>query len=140
MPGLNTVEELKRVDMLQVQRDPYGHLMSNWEVQMAKQLPLRMFFNAVAMGAFSLYYLSRHNEIQRIRNFRFSVDMVVQVSVRALGAGIVADFCTRKAFINYDALRNHKAANNEIKKVMRTFPNRRPYLAVWEKPNSYLLA
>ena len=99
-----------------------------------------MFFNGLAMGAFSLYYLSRSNEIARIRKLRFSVEMVLQVSWRALAAGICADFATRKAFVNYDALRNHKAANNEIRKVMRTFPNARPYLKVHEKPNSYIHA
>ena len=126
--------------MIMVQRDPYAYLMTNWEVQMAKQMPVRMFFNGLAMGAFSLYYLSRHNEIARIRRLKFSVDMVAQVSVRAIGAGFIADFFTRKLFVNYDKIRNHKAAHNEIRKVMRSFPDAKPYLKVHEKPNSYIMA
>ena len=123
-----------------MQKDPYAHLMTNWEVQMAKQLPVRMFFNALAMGAFSLFYLSRANEMARIKKLKFSIDMMVNVGSRALLAGVVSDLVTRKMFINYDKIRNHKAANNEIRKVMRAMPNARPYLKVHEKPNSYFLA
>uniref|UniRef100_A0A7S3FTC7 Uncharacterized protein n=1 Tax=Strombidium rassoulzadegani TaxID=1082188 RepID=A0A7S3FTC7_9SPIT len=105
---------------------------------MAKQLPVRMFFNAVAMGVFSLYYLSRHNEISRIKKLRFSVDMVVNVTARALFAGVVADFFTRKLFVNYYRIKQHKVANNEIRKVMRSMPNARPLLMPHQRANSYI--
>ena len=99
-----------------------------------------MFFNAVAMGAASLYYLSRHNEINRLKRMVFSVDMIVNVGARALVAGVAADVVTRKLFINYDRLTKHKVATNEVKKIMRTYPNARPYLAPHERPNSYFYA
>ena len=99
-----------------------------------------MFFNACAMGFFSLYYLSRHHEINRIKRLKFSLDMMVNVSARALLAGVVSDVITRKMFVNYDRLTEHKVANNEIKKIMRTMPNARPYLKPHERPNSYYWA
>ena len=107
---------------------------------MAKQIPVRMFFNAVAMGAASLYYLSRHNEINRVKRLVLSLDMMVNVGARALLAGVAADVVTRKLFINYDRLTEHKVAVNEVKKIMRQAPNCRPYLGVHEKPNSYYFA
>ena len=124
----------------EVQRDPYSHLLSNWEKQQAKLIPLRMFFNAVAMGAFSLYYLSRHNEINRIRRLKFSMDMIINVSARAVFAGLLSDSATRHLFVNYNRLTEHKVAANEVKKIMRTMPNARPYLKPHEKPNSYYWA
>ena len=99
-----------------------------------------MFFNACAAGVAGLYYLSRHNEINRVKRLVFSIDMAVNVGSRALVAGGVADLCTRKLFVNYDKLSAHKVATNEIKKIMRTYPNARPYLGVHEKPNSYYYA
>ena len=99
-----------------------------------------MFFNGLAVGAFSLYYLSRTNEINRIKRMSFTIDMMVNVGVRAVVAGVAADVCTRKLFVNYNKVAAHKVASNEIKKIMRTYPNARPYLAVHEKPNSYYYA
>ena len=66
--------------------------------------------------------------------------MIVNVTVRALGAGIASDLVTRKLFVNYDKINKHKVASNEVSKIMRTFPNARPYIAVQDKPNSYFLA
>ena len=130
--------ELANKDMCrEVQKDPYSYLLSNWEKQTAKLLPLRMFFNAAAMGAFSLYYLSRHNELNRLKRLQFSFDMIFNVTIRAVFAGVVADACTRKLFVNYNRLTEHKVATNEIKKIMRQAPNARPYLKPHEKPNSY---
>ena len=38
------------------------------------------------------------------------------------------DVVTRKLFVNYDRVVEHKVANNEIRKIMRTMPNARPLL------------
>ena len=103
-------------------------------------IPLRMVINAASVGFFAFYYLSRHHEINRIRRLAISMDMLVNVTARALLAGVVSDFCTRKLFINYDRLTEHKVAHNEVRKIMRTFPNARPYLAPHERPNSYYWA
>ena len=133
--------ELRNKEMCRdVQRDPYGHLMSNWEKQTAKMLPLRMFVNFVAASSFALYYMSRTNEINRVRRLKFSIDMVVNVTARAALAGIVSDVCTRKLFVNYNRITEHKVAKNEVSKIMRQMPNARPYLAPHEKPNSYYFA
>ena len=104
---------------------------------MAKQAPLRLIFNTLAMGTFALYYLSRNHEINRIRQLKFSVDMIFNVGVRSLLAGVVADQISRRMFVNYERITEHKVANNEIRKIMRTMPNARPYLKVHQKPNSY---
>ena len=133
-------EDQNKAMCAEVQRDPYAHVLSNYERQMAKQIPARMFFNAVAMGIASLYYLSRHNEINRVKRLVFSLDMIANVGARALVAGVCADVVSRKMFVNYARLTEHKVAVNEVKKIMRQAPNARPYLAVHEKPNSYFFA
>ena len=133
-------EDNNKAMCAEVQRDPYSHVLSNYEKQMAKQIPARMIFNAMAMGVASLYYLSRHNEINRVKRLVFSLDMIANAGARALVAGVCADVVSRKMFVNYGRLTEHKVAVNEVKKIMRQAPNARPYLAVHEKPNSYYFA
>ena len=70
---------------------------------------------------------------------KIDLDMIFNVGVRSLGALIVSDMCTRKLFVNYSAIQQHKVGVNEVQKIMRTFPTARPLLAVHEKPNSYIL-
>ena len=103
-------------------------------------IPLRMALNGLAMGGFALYYLSRHNELNRIKRLKFSIDMIINVTARSLLAGVAADVCTRKLFVNYNRVTEHKVATNEVKKLMRTFPNARPLLMPHQKPNSYYWA
>ena len=55
--------------------------------------------------------------------------MIFNVGIRAAGAAILGDVISRKLFINYQKITEHKVASNELKKVMRTFPNARPMLA-----------
>ena len=99
-----------------------------------------MFFCAFAMGASSLYYLSRNHEINRVRRLKLSVDMMINVGARSVLAAGVADVVTRKLFVNYDRVLEHKVAKNEVSKIMRTMPNARPYLAPHQRPNSYYYA
>ena len=96
---------------------------------MAKMIPFRLCFTGLAVGVTSLYYLSRNHEINRIKNLKFSFDMIFQVGWRAVVAAIVGDVASRKLFVNYQKVTENKVANNEIKKIMRTFPNTRPMLA-----------
>ena len=56
------------------------------------------------MGIFSIFYLSRHTEINRIRRLKFSVDMIINVVARSLLAGVISDLATRKLFVNYDKI------------------------------------
>ena len=114
--------------------------MTNYDRQIAKMIPFRMAFNGLSVGAAALWYLSRHGQINRLMKMKIDIDMILNVTVRGLAAGIVSDVVTRKLFVNYDKISRHKAAGNEVSKIMRTFPNARPYLAVHEKPNSYFLA
>ena len=114
--------------------------MSQSERQSAKHLSIRMFFNLAAMGAASFWYLSRHNELNRVKRLVFSIDMMVNVGSRALVAGLVTHVLTKNLFVNQKRLTEHKVAVNEVKKIMRQAPNARPYLAPHEKPNSYYFA
>ena len=71
---------------------------------------------------------------------KFSVDMLINVGARSVLAAGVADVVTRKLFVNYDRVLEHKVAKNEVSKIMRTMPNARPYLMPHQRPNSYYWA
>ena len=133
-------EDKSKTICQEVQFDPYSHLLTNYDRQMAKQFPLRCVINFAGMSIFSLYYLSKHHEINRIKNLKFTFDMVFNVSIRAIIGFLFADIWSRKLFVNYDKIQQHKVANNEIRKIMRTFPNARPLLKPHQKPNSYYYA
>ena len=121
----------------EVQRDPYAHLMTQNEKQGARCIPFRVAFNGLAAGSAALYYLSRTNELARVRAFRISFDMVFGVAWRVLFATVVADQISRRMFVNYRALKQHEMAEYEVKKVMRTWPHAKPHLAPHKRPNSY---
>ena len=99
-----------------------------------------MFTNSLVACFAGFFYLSRHNEVNRLKRFVFSIDMLVNVGSRALLAFVATDFVSRKLFVNYDKILRHKVAVNEVKKMMRTYPNAKPHRAVHEKPNSYYFA
>jgi hypothetical protein len=103
-------------------------------------IPLRLCFTGLVVGATSLYYLSRNHEINRVKNLKFSFDMIFQVGWRSVVAAIVGDVVSRKLFVNYQKITENKISKNEIKKAMRTFPNARPMLGPHQKPNSYYYA
>ena len=63
--------------------------------------------------------------------------MVFGVAWRSAVAVVIADQFSRRLFCNYVALRKHQMAEYEVKKVMRTWPNPKPMVALHEKPNSY---
>ena len=107
---------------------------------MSKQLPARLFFNALFMGFAGMYYLSRHNELNRLMKLKLSFDMMFNVGSRVALAGIVGDLFTRKLFINYQRVTEDKVARNEVKKIMTTFPQAKTLLKVHERPNSYYWA
>ena len=107
---------------------------------MAKQLPLRLAFAGLAVGASSIYYISRSHELNRLKRLKFSFDLMFNLGARAVVAGIAGELVARKLFINYNKITQDKCARNEIKKVMRTMPDARPYLMAHQKPNSYYYA
>ena len=91
----------------EVQHDPYGYLLSEGEKQSAKNIPFRMLFNAAAMGASAVYYLTKNNEMHRIRYLSISLDLVFGLVWRMALAGVVADQASRRMFVNYHKLREH---------------------------------
>ena len=107
---------------------------------MAKNLPIRLACVGLFAGFSAFYYISRNHEINRLRNLKVSFDLIFNVGARALVFGVVGEVFARKFFVNYDRITQDKCARNEIKKVMRTFPDAKPYLLPHEKPNSYYYA
>ena len=107
---------------------------------MSKQMPARLFLIGTFAGAYTLYYLSRNAELNRIRRLQISMDMLINVGARAGLAAFFGDLLGRKLFVNYQSVQNHKVAKNEISKIMRTMPNARPHLMPHQKPNSYYYA
>ena len=64
-------------------------------------MPARIFLIGTFAGAYSLYYLSRNAELNRIRQLKISMDMLLNVGARVAAAGIVGDLVGRKLFVNY---------------------------------------
>ena len=122
---------------MDVQRDPYSHLMSQHEKQYARNLPFRLFFNSSMAALYGVYYISRQNEVGRMKALKLSIDVIVNVALRSALAFVVADQASRRMFVNYIALKQHQIAEYEIKKVMRTWPNPKPYLMPHQRANSY---
>jgi len=76
--------------------------------------------------------MSRHNELTRVKQFRVSYNLVIGLAWRLIIAAAISDQVSRRFFVNYKALRLHKHADYEVKKIMRTMPNPRPM----DKPNA----
>ena len=56
------------------------------------------------VGFSSFYYISRHHEMNRLRQLKFSVDLLFQLTGRAAVAGVVGDLVGRKMFVNYNKI------------------------------------
>ena len=95
---------------------------------MAKMLPVRLAFAGLAVGASTFYYISRHHEMNRLRRLKISFDLLFNVAGRGVVAGFAGEMLARKMFINYDRLTQDKVARNEVRKIMRTFPDAKPHL------------
>ena len=121
----------------EVQRDPYGYLLSEGEKQSARNVPFRLMFNLAAIGATSVYYLTRHNELHRLRNFSISLDLIFGLGWRLCFAGLAADQASRRMFVNYDKMREHTMAQNEVRKIMVKFPNAKTLRSPHRKANSW---
>ena len=121
----------------EIQHDPYGYLLTESEKQSARNVPFRFLFNGAAIGASAVYYLTRNNELHRIRTFSISADLIFGLGWRFALAGLIADQVSRRLFVNYDKLRQHKMAENEVRKVMVKYPNAKKLKASYQKANSY---
>ena len=118
----NKIRDAREVGK-EVQRDPLYYLLSQGEKQTAKNLGFRMLFDFSAMGLYSLYFLSRNNELQRLGTIMPSGNMIWGLSWRWLVAYLVADQVSRRMFVNYAKLREHKMAEYEMKKIMVKWPH-----------------
>ena len=76
---------------MEIQHEPYRYLLSQQEKQSARCIPFRIAFNGLAAGGMALYYMSRHNEVGRVKALRFSFDLAFQVFGRVLLTTVVAD-------------------------------------------------
>ena len=121
----------------EVQHDPYGYLLNQSEKQSARNVPFRLLFNASALGVAASYYLTRNNELHRIRTFSISLDLIFGLGWRLVIAGLIADQASRRLFVNYDKLREHKLAENEVRKIMVKYPNAKTLRAPYQKANSW---
>ncbi len=92
---------------MEIQHEPYRHILSQQEKQGARCIPFRIAFNGLAAGGMALYYMSRHNEVGRVKALRFSFDLAFNVFARTLLTVVVADQISRRMFVNYVALRKH---------------------------------
>ena len=89
----------------EVARDPYSYLLSQKELQSAKNLIPRYIFNAGALGATALYYLTRNKEMHRLKTLSISLDLVFGLVWRMAIVSLVADQVSRRMFVNYALLR-----------------------------------
>ena len=121
----------------EVQHDPYGHLLSESEKQSARNVPFRLMFNAAAMGASAIYFLTKNNQMHRIKHFSISLELVFGLGWRLALSGLVADQASRRIFVNYEKLRQHNMAANEVKKIMVKFPHSKQLRAPHRKANSW---
>ena len=121
----------------EVQHDPYGYLLSESEKQSARNVPFRLMFNAAAMGASAIYFLTKNNQMHRIKHFSISLELVFGLGWRLALSGLIADQASRRIFVNYEKLRQHNLANNEVKKIMVKFPHAKQLRAPHRKANSW---
>ena len=121
----------------EVQHDPYGYLLSEGEQQSARNVPFRLLFNAAAMGASAIYFLTKNNQMHRIKHFSISLELVFGLGWRLALSGLVADQASRRIFVNYEKLRQHNMAVNEVKKIMVKFPHSKQLRAPHRKANSW---
>ena len=92
---------------MEVQRDPYANLLSQREKQWARNLIPRTIFTSGCVGATAVYYLSRQNQLGRVKGLKITFDMVFGVVGRCLLAGVVAEQVSRRFFVNYQTLKGH---------------------------------
>ena len=89
---------------LELQRDPYKYLLTEHEKESAKNMPMRVISGMVAAKGAAFYYLSRHQQLGRVRALSISFDMVFGCAWRMLLAFAIADQAARRFFVNYSAL------------------------------------
>ena len=121
-----------------IQRDPYKYLLSSSEKATAYASIPRIVFGYGLGCLWVAYHLRRNNQLHRLFKFKLSGDMVVESYWRLLVGFIVGERLATRYYCNYRAIWNHKAADYEVRKIMRTIPDAKPFIKEHDKPNSYL--
>ena len=126
-----------REDYHQIQRDPYKYLLSPNERAAAWALIPRIILGYGLGFAWAAYHLRRNNEIHKLWKLRLSGDLVFGFYFRLLGGFILGERIAARYFCDYKSIWRHKAADYEVRKLMRAWPNAKPFVQLHEKPNSY---
>ena len=122
---------------LEIAYRPYEYLLTPFEKQSCHASIPRLIMNTAVAGLWGVYFLRRNNELHRIFRLSISAELVIALTWRTALAGYVSDRIASRIFVDHNRIRRHKMANQEIRKIMRTFPDAKPYLKPHEKPNSY---
>ena len=124
-------------EYLEIQRDPYKYLLTPFERANAYGPIPRLLFGSAIGGLWVVYHLRRNNELHRLFRLNFSGDLVMGIYARLIVGFLVGDRIGAWNFCNYRAIWNHKAADYEVRKIMRTWPDAKPHVWPHQKPNSY---
>ena len=127
-----------REEYNQIQRDPYKYLLTPVERANALAPIPRMLIGYTLGALWMMYHLKRNNQLHRLFQFRITGDLVIGAYSRFLLAYVVGDRLAAWTFIDYKAIWCHKAADYEVRKIMRTVPDCKPHINLYNLPNSYL--
>ena len=67
---------------------------------MAKMRPVRLIVASGFAGASWAWYLSRSAELTRLRRFKLSPLVAINLAVRGLGGALAGDLVARKLFVS----------------------------------------
>ena len=120
-----------------IQRDPYKYLLTNTEKFFAYGTIPRALLGYGIGSLWMVYFLRRYNQLDRLRKFRISGDMVVSAYSRFLLGLLIGDRFAAWFFCDYKAIWCNKAASYEVRKIMKTWPDTKPFVPFHKAPNSY---
>mmetsp|Transcript_2474 Transcript_2474/g.2125 ORF Transcript_2474/g.2125 Transcript_2474/m.2125 type:complete len:148 (+) Transcript_2474:23-466(+) len=118
-----------------VQRDPYKYLLTPTEKANAYGPIPRMVLGYGLGVLWAAYHLKRNNQLHRI--FKLSGDVVIGFYWRMILGYVVGDRIGARLFCDYRLIWNHKAADYELRKLMRQIPDAKPFIREENKANSY---
>ncbi len=121
-----------------IQRDPYKYLLTPFEKANAFG-PIPRLMLGYGLGLmWAAYHLRRNNQLHLLFKFKLTGDVVFGFYSRMLVGLLVGDRIGAKFFCNYNQIWCHKAADFEIRKLTRQWPDAKPFIAEHDKSNSYL--
>lgn len=126
-----------RDDYQDIQRDPYKYLLTPVERASAFAPLPRLIIGYGLGGLWAAYHLRRNNQLHLLFKFKLTGDLVVGVYTRVLIGFFVGDRIGARFFCNYKLLWRHKAADFEIRKMTRQWPDVKPFVPQHDRANSY---